>query len=283
MTAPDRFRYEYRRETDYGSAAALLVSAQLWRDVGGFDERFLPMFYEDVDLCFQARERGLRVVYEPTAVVVHVEGATTGNDTSTGHKRFQEENRPKLVAKWRERLETEHQRPAAANLPLAADRHRGPHVLVVDHRIPMWDRDAGSLRIVKIMEALIALGARITFMPENFAPIEPYTRKLQNMGVEVLYGELDPRAELRGARSAAEHGDSLPAASDEPLAGHDPRAGSRARRSSTTRSTCTGCAKPAGATLATLGGNAPAPPTAGAARGHACRRRRARCASSNWR
>jgi O-antigen biosynthesis protein len=194
--SPARFRYEYRRETDYGSAAALLVSAKLWRDVGGFDERFLPMFYEDVDLCFQAREQGLRVLYEPTAVVVHVEGATTGNDVTTGHKRFQEQNRPKFVEKWRERLESEHKRPSPANLPGAADRHRGPHVLVVDHRMPMWDRDAGSLRILKIIEALIGLGARITFMPENFVAVEPYTKRLQSMGVEVLYGELDPRAEL---------------------------------------------------------------------------------------
>jgi GT2 family glycosyltransferase/SAM-dependent methyltransferase/glycosyltransferase involved in cell wall biosynthesis len=194
--SPTCFRYEYRRETDYGSAAALLVSTTLWREVGGFDERFLPMYYEDVDLCFQARERGWRVLYEPTAVVVHVEGATTGNDATSGHKRFQEQNRPKLAEKWRKQLESEHQRPSPANLALAADRHRGPRVLVVDHRVPMADRDAGSLRILKIMEALIGLGARITFMPENFAPAQPYTRELQKMGVEVLYGELDPRAEL---------------------------------------------------------------------------------------
>ena len=29
--APDLFQYEYRRETDYGSAAALMVSAELWK------------------------------------------------------------------------------------------------------------------------------------------------------------------------------------------------------------------------------------------------------------
>ncbi len=199
---PERFQYEYRRETDYGSAAALMVSAKLWNEVGGFDERFLPLFYEDVDLCFEARERGLRVLYEPQAVVVHVEGATTGNDPASGHKRFQEQNRPKLVEKWRHRLDAEHLRDSPANVTLAADRHRGPHVLVVDHRVPMWDRDAGSLRILKIIEALIGLGAHVTFMPENFAPIEPYTRGLQELGIEVLYGELDPLAELaaRGAR-----------------------------------------------------------------------------------
>lgn len=193
---PERFQYEYRRETDYGSAAALMVSAELWRDAGGFDERFMPMFYEDADLCFEARERGLRVVYEPKALVVHIEGATTGTDLTSGHKRFQEENRPKFVAKWRHRLDVEHKRAAEANVAVAANRHRGPHVLVIDHRVPMWDRDAGSLRILKIMEALIGLGARVSFMPENFAATPPYTAELQSLGIEVLYGELDPRAEL---------------------------------------------------------------------------------------
>jgi GT2 family glycosyltransferase/SAM-dependent methyltransferase/glycosyltransferase involved in cell wall biosynthesis len=194
--APDRFSYEYRRETDYGSAAALMVSANLWKDTGGFDERYLPMYYEDADLCFEARERGLRVLYEPEAVVVHLEGATAGSDVEAGPKRYQEQNRPKFVAKWRRRLESEQRYPTPMHAGTAANRHRGPHVLVIDHRIPMWDRDAGSLRILKIMEALIGLGARVTFMPENFARLEPYTRGLQQMGIEVLYGHVDPRTEL---------------------------------------------------------------------------------------
>jgi GT2 family glycosyltransferase/SAM-dependent methyltransferase/glycosyltransferase involved in cell wall biosynthesis len=193
---PDRFPYEYRRETDYGSAAALMVSADLWKDAEGFDERYLPMYYEDVDLCFEARERGLRVMYEPGAVVVHFEGATAGNDIEAGPKRYQEQNRPKFVAKWRHRLEAEHGYPKSTNLRTAADRRRGPQVLVVDHRVPMWDRDAGSLRIVKIMQVLLDLGARVAFMPANFARLDPYTRGLQQMGVEVFYGELDPVAEI---------------------------------------------------------------------------------------
>jgi glycosyltransferase involved in cell wall biosynthesis len=50
--------------------------------------------------------------------------------------------------------------------------------------------------MLNIMRALIGLGARVTFMPDNFTPTEPYTRMLQQMGVEVLYGQLDVNAEL---------------------------------------------------------------------------------------
>ncbi len=194
--SPDLFQYEYRRETDYGSAAALMVSADLWKATGGFDERFIPMYYEDADLCFEARERGLRVIYEPQAVVVHIEGATAGNDVGSGYKRYQEENRPKFVAKWRQRLEAEHMRPAPTNIRPAANRRRGQQVLVIDHRVPMWDRDAGSLRMFRIMQALINRGARVSFMPDNLTPMEPYTRHLQSMGIEVLYGQLNVNAEL---------------------------------------------------------------------------------------
>jgi GT2 family glycosyltransferase/SAM-dependent methyltransferase/glycosyltransferase involved in cell wall biosynthesis len=193
---PEHFQYEYRRETDYGSAAALMVKADLWTETGGYDERYLPMYYEDTDLCFEARERGLRVLYEPAAVVVHVEGATAGNDIESGFKRYQEQNRSKFVAKWRHRLESEQLRAAPTNLRLAANRHRGRHVLIVDHRVPMWDRDAGSLRMLHIMKALLDADVRVTFMPENLVPTEPYTRQLQALGVEVLYGQLHVNAEL---------------------------------------------------------------------------------------
>ncbi len=192
----DLYQYEYRRETDYGSAAALMVKATLWQAVGGYDERYLPMYYEDADLCFQAREQGLRVLYEPRATVVHIEGATAGSDPNNSHKRHQEENRPKFVAKWAERLEREHLRAAPAHVRVAADRHRGPHVLVIDHHVPMWDRDAGSLRMLRIMEALLDLGAHVTFMPDNFAAIEPYTSLLQEKGIKVMYGALDVNAEI---------------------------------------------------------------------------------------
>jgi O-antigen biosynthesis protein len=194
--SPDGFQYEYRRETDYGSAAALMVRTQFWQDIGGFDERYLPMYFEDTDICFEARERGLRVLYEPEAVVVHLEGATAGTDIESGHKRHQERNRPKFVAKWRRRLESEHLRAAPSNLRLAANRHRGKHVLVIDHRVPMWDRDSGSLRMFNMMRELIGLGARVTFMPDNFAPVQPYTRRLQRLGIEVIYGSLNANAEL---------------------------------------------------------------------------------------
>ena len=194
--SPGEPRYEFRRDVDYGSAAALMVRADFWRQVGGFDQRFEPMYYEDTDLCFQAREQGLRVVYEPRANVMHVEGGSAGTDISVGHKRHQETNRPKFVEKWRERLERDQLPAEPDNVRRASDRHRGPHVLIVDHRVPFWDRDSGSLRMQGMIQALLGMGCRVTFFPDDLAVAHPYTLELQSMGVEVWYGEMKIEEEL---------------------------------------------------------------------------------------
>jgi GT2 family glycosyltransferase/SAM-dependent methyltransferase len=193
---PDACFFNYRRETDYGSGAALMVRTSLWRRVGGFDERFEPMYYEDADLCFQACELGLRVLYEPKAVVIHVEGATAGTDADPREKRHQELNRPKFVSKWRHRLERDHLRADVTNVRLASDRHRGPHVLVVDHRVLTWDRDAGSQRMLGIIKGFQSEGCHVTFLPNNLVATQPYTAELQRLGVAVLHGAIDLRAEL---------------------------------------------------------------------------------------
>ncbi|MHB8689894.1 MAG: glycosyltransferase [Solirubrobacteraceae bacterium] len=188
-------QYEYRREVDYGSAAALLVRTDVWREQGGYDERFAPMYYEDADLCFRARAAGWRVLYEPRAEVVHLEGSTAGTDQAVGHKRLQSTNRPRFRDKWRDQLNRDHFDNDQSMSWLAASRLRGPNVLIVDHTVPRWDRDAGSLRMREILRALIGLGCHVTFLPDNLAPLQPYTRELQRLGVEVVYGT-DPQAVL---------------------------------------------------------------------------------------
>jgi O-antigen biosynthesis protein len=183
--------YNYVREVDYGSAAALLVRAELWRAAGGFDERFAPGYFEDTDLCFTARALGRRVLYEPRAAVIHLEGQSLGTDVSTGGKRHQELNRPKFAEKWRAALREQPPHPTPQRAHLASDRRRGPHVLIIDHRVPTPDRDSGSLRMHHVLEGLVGMGCRVTFLPDNLEPLEPYTSNLQGMGVEVLTGRVN--------------------------------------------------------------------------------------------
>jgi GT2 family glycosyltransferase/glycosyltransferase involved in cell wall biosynthesis len=58
------------RDVLFGTGSSLFVRAEVFRAVGGFDERFF-MFYEDVDLGWRLNLRGWRVRYEPASVAYH--------------------------------------------------------------------------------------------------------------------------------------------------------------------------------------------------------------------
>ena len=186
---PDLPHYRYRRPVDFCSGACLLVRRALFERLGGFDARFAPAYYEDVDLCFGLRRLGYEVVYQPKARVVHVEGATAGTDVGSGFKRFQEINRVTFQEKYADALRAQHP-PGASHTFRARDRRPGHRILVIDHMVPRFDHDAGSMRTLAMLRILGELGHAVTFVPDNLLPLEPYTETLQQLGVEVLYGDL---------------------------------------------------------------------------------------------
>lgn len=57
------------------SGACMMLSRQLWQDVGGFDPDYF-LYWEDVDLCARVVREGGEVVLVPEAVAIHDEGAT---------------------------------------------------------------------------------------------------------------------------------------------------------------------------------------------------------------
>ena len=181
--------YQYVREVDYCSGAGLLVRRDLFERLGGFDRRYAPAYYEDTDLCFEVRRLGARVVYQPRARIVHLEGATAGTDPSAGVKRFQEINRQKFIDKHAAALALQHP-PDAALVFRARDRRPGLRILVVDHMVPHHDRDSGSVRMRAMLGLLGELGHAVTFLPDNLTPFEPYTSDLQAVGIEVIFGKL---------------------------------------------------------------------------------------------
>lgn len=180
--------FNYVREVDYCSGASIMVPIDFFRELGGFDERFAPAYYEDTDLAFAVRAAGRKVYYQPASVVIHYEGVSHGTDIAEGGKAYQAANRRKFFEKWQDVLRDEHF-PNAKNVYQARDRARGAKtVLVVDHYVPQPDRDAGSRSMLALMQELQSMGFRIKFWPHNhwYDPI--YTPRLQAIGIEVEYG-----------------------------------------------------------------------------------------------
>jgi GT2 family glycosyltransferase len=105
---PRRPEYNYVREVDYCSGACILIETSLFRELGGFDVRYAPAYYEDTDLAFRVRQAGRRVLYQPKAIVVHYEGVTHGTDTGKGVKAYQLVNQQRFRERWRAELDEFH-------------------------------------------------------------------------------------------------------------------------------------------------------------------------------
>lgn len=76
-----RYNLTYRspdevQEIDAGTGACLLIRRAVLDQVGLFDEAFF-MYGEDLDLCYRLKQAGWKIVYLPTAEVLHYKGESS--------------------------------------------------------------------------------------------------------------------------------------------------------------------------------------------------------------
>lgn len=184
---PENSEFNYRKPVDYISGASIMIKSKLWKEIGGFDTTFVPAYCEDSDLAFEVRNHGYEVIYDPFSVVVHYEGVSNGTDLSQGIKKYQVDNSRKFYEKWTKVLENHY--PNAENVFVARDRsYNKKTLLMIDHYVPQYDKDAGSRTIFGYLKLFAKMGYNVKFIGENFYRHEPYTQELQKLGIEVLYG-----------------------------------------------------------------------------------------------
>lgn len=186
---PEKPEYNYVRDVDYCSGACIVLSKPLWETLGGFDSRFIPAYYEDTDLAFSVRAIGKRVLYQPFAEIVHFEGITSGLDLNAGAKKYQKINRETFVDKWRATLESYG---GVSDLLRYRDRYAKKRVIVIDADTPTPDRDSGSLRMTRILQLLVKMGCKVTFIPDNLLYNARYSPALRASGIETLNGPYVP-------------------------------------------------------------------------------------------
>jgi len=181
----NRPEYNFLRDVDYCSGASIMVPRKLFLDLGSFDTRYAPAYYEDTDLAFAVRQAGRRVLYQPSSVVLHFEGVTSGTDISVGIKAFQAVNQAKFLAKWHKVLAAHGTR--VGDIRLMSERKVLRKALVFDWTTPQPDKDSGSIDTMNYIRMLQTLGFKVVFCPhdEDYAP--HYTNVLQQQGVECLY------------------------------------------------------------------------------------------------
>jgi len=184
---PQLPEFNYLKEADYCSGASLLISKDFFIQLGLFDEHYVPAYYEDTDLAFKVRAVGKKVYYQPASVIVHYEGISNGTDTGSGIKAYQVINQQKFFEKWKNVL-AEHYNNADCVFKAKDRSWKKPCVVVVDHYVLQPDRDAGSRSTLAIITSLLKMGFTVKFWPDNLWFDPEYTPKLQQLGVEVVYG-----------------------------------------------------------------------------------------------
>lgn len=71
----DNGQYDDAKDIFWATGACFFVKSKVFKDLGGFDERFFAHM-EEIDLCWRIHNAGYQIQYEPSSVVYHVGGGT---------------------------------------------------------------------------------------------------------------------------------------------------------------------------------------------------------------
>ncbi len=155
--------YMFRRDTDYCSAAFLLTRRDLFWELGGFDERYRPAYYEDADYCMKLRQKGLRVLFDPDAALLHHEFASSASREEAIE--LETRNRGVFSEIHRESLEN-HFEGKTEDILFARSPAKPAHrILWIDEAIPHPSLGAGYPRAAAILSALLRLNCFVTLYP----------------------------------------------------------------------------------------------------------------------
>ncbi len=174
-------KYRYTRKIDYVPFAAVLVRNSELKKIGGFDERFAPAYYEDVDFAFQMREIGKSVYISSESTVFHFGSKSYGlggNDALIGMNRT---NKKKFREKWRTTLESSPFSQSRVPMQPAIDEY-GRSIVWND-----FDLASDTLRekALELMRHSMHQGYRVIFNAENHGSTNLHFAKFRNNGIQI--------------------------------------------------------------------------------------------------
>lgn len=104
-------RFAAPRDVQCSASACVLVKRAVLDEVGGFDEIFNPVQFEDNDLFYRMKSHGYRLRYEPSVEMYHFENVTTDGSPKLNFKYQTVKNGLEFKRRWRH-LFAEEQGPS---------------------------------------------------------------------------------------------------------------------------------------------------------------------------
>lgn len=93
------FDYSRSQECEQPAGAFMMFRRSLFEELGGFDERFHPAWFEDVDFCLRAKRAGYRNWYEPGSAAIHEGGHSVTRVTLPERQKYWYGNLLRFVTK----------------------------------------------------------------------------------------------------------------------------------------------------------------------------------------
>ncbi len=142
----DKGQYDNEEEIFWATGAAFFVRADIFHQLGGFDEYFFA-HQEEIDLCWRMKRAGYKIFVVPSSVVYHVGGGTL----PAGNER-------KVFLNFRNNLVM-----LAKNLSPSEKRIKIPVRIILDNIAAMQALAKGDLKTFKAIEK-----AHFNFIRWNF-------------------------------------------------------------------------------------------------------------------
>jgi GT2 family glycosyltransferase len=85
----------------YVGCGGMLVKREVVENIGMFDERFNPAYFEDPDFIFRCIEKGYKVAWNIKAKIIHKPHQTLGNIKNNDRIKILQESHKKFCEKWK--------------------------------------------------------------------------------------------------------------------------------------------------------------------------------------
>lgn len=88
------------RSADAVTAAVMLVRKENFNAVGCFDQRYLKVAFNDVDLCLKLQQKNLQIIYTPHAQLIHHESKSRRLDVSVKAQQTERYEHTIMKSRW---------------------------------------------------------------------------------------------------------------------------------------------------------------------------------------
>ena len=180
-------KFRYTRRIDYVPFVAALVRNSELKKIDGFDERFAPTHYEDVDFAFQMREIGKSVYISSESTIFHFGSPSYGLGGNDSVIEMNHANKKEFRDKWRITLNAP---------PFSQSRVPLQPAIQDNDRTIVWnDANLKSISMyenaLKLMTYSMRQGYRVIYKTEESSSANLHLANFRNSGIQVIGKELE--------------------------------------------------------------------------------------------